>query len=182
MRGNLPARDFERNGLLSALHRNLDLGAGPALHPAHHAVLGESDSRDAGRVYLDEPVAGLESYLLGRASGNHLYHYGSVVGHVELYAYPVEVAGEIFLMLRPFPGYHIYGVRVEDAQGRLGHGVGDLLPVDRVHIVLVYASEDEVHLSPVFHACAHDTRLVCHRLQGEDAERTYGDAQQGYHI
>ena len=117
MGGNLPASDFEGDGLVAALHGHRDLGARLALHPAYHAVLRELHSRYHGGVHLDEPVAWLEPYLLRRAARNHLDHHGGVVGHVELYAYPVEVAGQVSSEASSVRGsmYTEWGSRAERA-------------------------------------------------------------------
>ena len=105
---NLAAGYLEGDDLAAALDCDRHLGAGRALHAAHHAVLRETYARNRRGVDLEQTVSRLHAELLGGAAGDDLDHHRRIVGHVELYSDTGEVAGKVFLRLFELLRRHVY--------------------------------------------------------------------------
>ena len=89
---NLVPGDIERYLLPGSLHGDRDLRAGRPLHKPYHRILRSLMSGYLTGIHQDYAVSLLKPGLFGRSSGNDAEHDGRVVGHIELYAYSLEIA------------------------------------------------------------------------------------------
>ena len=118
-------------------------------HPADHTVLRKFHSGDVLVTDLEDPVALLQTDLLGRTSRDDFQHDGRVVRDVELDADSIEIAGQVGLSLCQLDRWHIDRMRIQLCQRGSDGGVGDFPYIDRVNIVLVDLVKDQIQFPPV---------------------------------
>ena len=147
--GNFPAHNLEGDDFPLALYGHGDFGTGGALDAAHHAVLGELYAGNYFVVHLEETVSGHEAHFLRGAAGDDLQHDGGVVGHIELDADSVKVAGKFFLRSLQLLGRQIHRVRIQPGERRHDGGIGHSLAVEGVHVILLHHVQHKVELAPV---------------------------------
>ena len=175
--GNLAAGYFKGNDIVAALDGNGDLAAGRAFDVAHHAVLRELHTGYHQVVHFEQTVSGLQTHLLGGTAGNDFQHNGGVVGHVELDADSVKIAGQGLLGSLQFHGRQIHGMRVQLGQGCRNGSLRHAVLVQRVHIILLHQIENEIELLPVLHFGSVQVLFFAVAHHGERDHGTYYHAQ-----
>ena len=179
MHRNLPSCDLERNCLVASADCYRDLGPGRTLHPADHAVLRESDSRDVLVPDFEDPVALLQTDLLGRTSRDDFQHDGRVVRHVELDADSIEIAGQVGLSLCQLDRWHIDRMRIQLCQRGCDGSIGDFPYIDRVNIVLVDLVKDQIQLAPVSVLYTEHIPFLAVGVVGQHNQRAHDYSHNG---
>ncbi len=110
---------------------------GGALFPAqhfHYNIGRLFHARNQRVVHAHNAVARQDAHFLRRAFVGGLYHNERVLEHVELHAYPLEIATQGFVESLCLRSVRICGVRVELREHSLYRTLREFHGVHRIHI------------------------------------------------
>ena len=99
-------------------------------------------------IYPDYAVSLLKPRLFGGSSGDYAEHDGRVVGHIELYAYALEITGKFCFRCFQFHGREIDRMGIQLTQGSSHSSIRQGLNIHRVHIVFLHLLKNEIELAP----------------------------------